>query len=145
MVRPGAALAFSRADAAFSAALRAAISRARLRGVIDQGMGPVLFALEARGVLSMSALAKAACVPRSTMTGVIDRMEERGLVRTAPNPEDARGIVVGLSAKGRAVVPRLRGVEQSLDERIRDAFTKGESESLVALLDRFAAAFGSTS
>ena len=106
-------------------------------------MGPVLFALEARRVLSMSDLAVAASVPRSTMTGVIDRMEARGLVRTAPNPGDGRGIVVALTAKGRTIVPRVRKVERSLDESIARAFSKKEIARLVPLLERFAKAFDS--
>ena len=89
----------------------------------------------------MSELATAASVPRSTMTGVIDRMEERGLVRTAPNPGDARSIVVALTPRGREVVPRLRNVEQSLDEKIGEVLSEDEAEQLIALLARFAAAF----
>jgi DNA-binding MarR family transcriptional regulator len=145
MPRTGVALAFSRADAAFSGALRAEITRANLRGLIDQGMGPVLFALEARRVLSMSDLAGEACVSRSTMTGVIDRMESRGLVRTSKNPGDARGILVALTPKGRAVVPRLREVERRLDDAIGDTLSNAESSQLVDLLGKFARAFGTDS
>jgi DNA-binding MarR family transcriptional regulator len=136
-----AALSFSRADAAFSAALRVAIARARLRGVIDPGMGPVMFALEGRATMSMSELAVAACVPRSTMTGVVVRMEERGLVRTAPNPEDGRGIVVALTAKGKSVLPKLRDIERGLDAKIRRALPSGEIAQLSKLLEQVASAF----
>jgi DNA-binding MarR family transcriptional regulator len=142
MARTGVALAFSRADAAFSAALRAAFSRARLRGIVDQGMGPVLFALEARRVLSMSELAREASVPRSTMTGVVDRMEERGLVRTGKNPGDARGILVALTAKGRTLVPKLRRIERDLDDTIRVEIFGEDANQFMALLARFAKAFG---
>lgn len=69
-------------------------------------------------------------------------MEERGLVRTARNPRDARGIVVALSARGRKVAPRLRRVEQYLDEKIGQALTREESTQLVELLARFAGVFG---
>jgi len=139
-----AALSFSRADAAFSAALRDAIARARLRGVVDPGMGPVVFALEGGASLTMSELAAAACVPRSTMTGVIDRMEERGLVRTAPNPRDGRGIVVALAARGKSVVPKLHGIERELESRIRRALPNGEVAQLAKLLDKLASAFSTS-
>jgi DNA-binding MarR family transcriptional regulator len=144
MPRTGAALSFSRADAAFAAALRTAIAKARLRGVIDPGMGPVLFALEERGVVTMSDLATAACVPRSTMTGIVTRMEDRMLVRTAPNPQDGRGIVVALTTKGRSVVPRVRAIERDLDEKIRGVLADGEASQLVDLLDRLAGAFSTS-
>ena len=144
MSPPGAALAFSRADAAFSAALRDCIARARLRGVVDPGMGPVFFTLETRGVLSMSALAEAVLVTRSTMTGVVGRMEKRGLVRTAPNPQDGRSILVALTPKGRSVVPRLRAIESELDDRIQKNLSAGEIAKLSDLLVRLAEAFSTS-
>jgi DNA-binding MarR family transcriptional regulator len=139
--RTAVALAFSRADAAFSAALRGEFSRAKLRGLVDQGMGPVIFALEARRALSMSELAAEACVPRSTMTGVIDRMESRGLVRTSRNPGDARGVLVALTPRGRAVLPKLRDVERRLDEAIEQALADEDAARLVTLLGKFLRAF----
>ncbi len=92
----------------------------------------------------MSELAAAASVPRSTMTGVIDRMEERGLVRTAPNPLDARSIVAALTIRGRAVVERLRDVERALDEKIGEVLDEDEATQLTALLERLAAAFSTS-
>jgi len=137
----GAALAFSRAEAAFSAALREAIAQARLRGVIDQGMGPILFALEVRGVLTMSDLATVACIPRSTMTGIAARMEKRGLVRLAPNPSDGRGTVVALTSKGRSTLPKMRRIEHALDEAIEQALTPGEVRVFSNYLERLASSF----
>ncbi len=140
----GPALAFSRADAAFAAALRSGLVRARLGGVVDPGMGPVLFSLEERDVLSMSELASLAHVPRSTMTGVISRMEKRDLVRTAANPLDGRSVVVALTTKGRGVVPRLRVVERDLDATIGRAMTREELKTFPELMARFAHAFSTT-
>jgi DNA-binding MarR family transcriptional regulator len=141
MVDSSVSLAFSRADAAFSAALRSALGRARLRGVVDPGMGPVMFDLEERGASSMSALAEAARVPRSTMTGIVARLEKRGIVRTAPNPEDGRGIVVALTPKGRLLVPRLRRIAGDLDDTIGAALSEGEVKQLAGLLNRLALGF----
>src|SRR5690242_1291186 len=107
MARSGPALAFSQAQAAFAAALRAELSAHGLREVVDPGMGPVLFTLERRGTATMSELAAAAGVPRSTMTGVAARMKQRGLVRMADDPRDGRGIVVALTAKGQAALPKV--------------------------------------
>jgi DNA-binding MarR family transcriptional regulator len=142
--KPGPAIAFSRADAAFSALLRSAIAGAHLRGVVDQGMGPILFALEEHGVLTMSDLATAACVPRSTMTGIAARMEKRGLVRLAPNPRDGRGTVVALTPKGKTTVPKMRRIEHHLDEAISSALTPREVETLTTYLERVASAFGTS-
>jgi len=144
MHKSGLAVAFSRADAAFSAALRGALREAQLQGVVDPGMGPVLFALEDRGVLTMSELAEVASIPRSTMTGISARMAERGLVRTAPNPQDGRGIVAALTPRGKTVVARLRAVERALDEAMRRAVPPGDANRLIEMLDSLARAFSTS-
>jgi DNA-binding MarR family transcriptional regulator len=142
MARSGPALAFSRAAAAFSIALRDSFARARLGRLVDQGMGPVVFELDERGALSMSELAVAARVPKSTMTGIVARMERRGLVRTAPNPRDGRSIMVGLTPRGRAVVPKLRAIERRIDQALRRVVPNGDAERLADLLEEIAGAFG---
>ncbi|HUJ61978.1 MAG TPA: MarR family transcriptional regulator [Kofleriaceae bacterium] len=139
--RLGAALAFSRADASFSAAIRGLLARAELRGLVDQGMGPILFTLEQRGVLTMSELAATASIPRSTMTGIAARMQQRGLIRTAPNPRDGRGTVVALAPKGRTVLPRLHRIERDLDDAICGVIPTKDRAELVVLLLKLAAAF----
>jgi len=115
-----AALTFSRAQVAFTAALRTSIARFGLAKTIAPGMGPVLFAL-ARGNRSLSELADAAGVRRSTMTGIANRMVKQGLIRIYRNPVDRRGVVVSLTTKGRRTIPRLRKIERALDARFRRA------------------------
>jgi DNA-binding MarR family transcriptional regulator len=137
----GIALIFSHADAAFSAALRTAIKDARLRGVVDQGMGPILFALEDRGVCTMSDLAAIACIPRSTMTGIAARMEKRGLIRLAQNPADGRGTVVALTTKGRQTVPKMRSIERTLDDAIATALSGRDAQAFSDYLKRVAHSF----
>ncbi len=144
MNKVGAALAFSRADAAFYGAVRIHLAKARLRGVVDAGMAPILFSLEERGTLSMSELAAAAFMPRSTMTGIAARLQKRGIVRMAPNPADGRGTVVALTAKGKAVLPKLRGIEKKLDDTIRGALRASEVDGLTDSLMRLATAFGTS-
>lgn len=56
----------------------------------------------------MAELADHLGLKKSTMTGLIDRAEQRGLVARAPNAEDDRAIDVFLTRKGAALVERLR-------------------------------------
>ena len=68
----------------------------------------------------------------STLTGVLDRLERRGLIARTPNPADRRSVVIELTENGRAtasavdaafaaVEARLPGAER-LILQIRDAF-----------------------
>ena len=48
-------------------------------------------------------LAVACNCSRSTITGVVDTMEKKGLVKRVPHPNDRRGTLVKLTKKGKAL------------------------------------------
>jgi DNA-binding MarR family transcriptional regulator len=54
--------------------------------------------------LTPGALLRATLVTSGTMTNRIDRLAAAGLVQREPDPRDRRGVLVTLSARGRAVV-----------------------------------------
>ena len=60
----------------------------------------VLWLLEHHGDLTMSRLADLLDVSLSNATGLVDRMEERGLVERVRVPEDRRIVLVRASANG---------------------------------------------
>ena len=67
----------------------------------------VLSALRRQGSpyeLSPGALLRATLVTSGTMTNRIDRLEEAGLVRRRPDPQDKRGVLVTLTAVGQSRV-----------------------------------------
>lgn len=61
--------------------------------------------------LQFKDLAVACNCSRSTITGVIDTMEKKGLVKRAPHPTDRRAALVKLTKKGKA----LRELTPSID------------------------------
>jgi DNA-binding MarR family transcriptional regulator len=63
----------------------------------------VLTMLEANGPMSMSAIAEALDISVASATGVIDRMEARGLVKRRRHAEDRRVVLVEPAAGGRKV------------------------------------------
>ena len=50
---------------------------------------------------SMSDLASYLGLDKSTISGLVDRAEKRGLLRRTQNPLDGRGVDVALTARGR--------------------------------------------
>jgi DNA-binding MarR family transcriptional regulator len=65
----------------------------------------VLSALRRQGPpyqLSPGALLRATLVTSGTMTNRIDRLADAGLVSRRPDPADKRGVLVALTARGRA-------------------------------------------
>jgi DNA-binding MarR family transcriptional regulator len=63
----------------------------------------VLTMLEADGPMSMSGIAEALDISVASATGVIDRMEARGLVKRRRHPVDRRVVLVQPAAGGRKV------------------------------------------
>jgi DNA-binding MarR family transcriptional regulator len=57
--------------------------------------------------LRMAALARYLGLEKSTMTGLVDRAEKRGLMVRAPSEEDGRAIDVYLTTEGQIVAERL--------------------------------------
>jgi DNA-binding MarR family transcriptional regulator len=70
------------------------------------------------------------------MTNRIDRLSERGLVDRSPDPDDRRGVLVGLTAVGKRAVD---GAFETLLASERDLLAElsgTERKQLAALLKR---------
>lgn len=64
--------------------------------------------LERRGVQRITALATAEGVSQPSMTQLIQRLEQRGLVTRTSDPADGRVALVGLTDNGRAALAARR-------------------------------------
>ncbi|WP_083942874.1 MarR family winged helix-turn-helix transcriptional regulator [Sphingomonas soli] len=67
----------------------------------------VMTVLRERQPASIGAIAEAALTKRSTISRIIDRMVEQGLVTTEPNPEDHRITEVTLTPAGQQTLRKL--------------------------------------
>lgn len=72
--------------------------------------GPQLLCLREiaeQGSLTTGALALAIALSPATLTGILDRLEVRGLVSRERRPEDKRRVLVSLTAVGRQMAQEL--------------------------------------
>ena len=70
----------------------------------------------------------------SGTTKRLDRLERAGLVRRRPDPDDRRGTVIELTAKGRRLVDATTADHLRNEARLLGALTKPEQRQLAALL-----------
>ena len=88
------------------------------------------------GTVPISRFAEALGIPRSTATGVVDRLEERGLVERAFDPTDRRMINIRITTRGLAALEDRALMERStLSTRIR-TLAPEQQRQLTALLEQ---------
>jgi DNA-binding MarR family transcriptional regulator len=73
--------------------------------------------------LSASRLACEVCRHPSSMTALLDRMEEKHLLRREIDADDRRGIRVYLTDQGRAHQPRVEAIAAQIDALLNDLVT----------------------
>ncbi len=107
------------AAAQLAQSLRGAITRfnrrvrqARPVGDVTATQLSAMTSLELAGALTPRELADAERVQPPTMTKIVARLEERGLVQRTPHPTDGRQVILSATDQGRSVL--------ALHERMRD-------------------------
>jgi len=76
--------------------------------------------------LSAGDVARTLHVHPSTLTGILQRLERRGLLRRRTDPADARRVQLELTAKGRRLMMPAVGTIEASVERTLAAFPDGE-------------------
>ena len=89
--------------------------------------------------LSPGDLLATAMVTSGTMTNRIDQLEKAGLVTRTPNPEDGRGVLVGLTAAGLARIEAALADHVATQHRVVAGLDPAERRALDALLARWLA------
>jgi len=86
--------------------------------------------------VKMSELADYLGLDKSTISGLVDRAEKRGLLRRAANPLDGRGVDVLLSPDGTELAERgAAQIARSLSP-MTSALSRAEAHRLTTLLER---------
>ncbi|MFE0134932.1 MarR family winged helix-turn-helix transcriptional regulator [Streptomyces sp. NPDC059037] len=88
-----------------------------------------------RGPAAMRSLADTLACDASNMTGIIDRLEKRGLVRREPSPSDRRVKNVVLTTEGERATDAIRAKMHTTQEGL-DRLTTQERDTLHTLLER---------
>ena len=86
--------------------------------------------------LSQSELSTRSQIDRTTMGGIIDRLEKEGLVERTDHPEDRRAFQVFLTAKGRSMEDELCAAADHVLEKVIAPLTREEHRTLVNLLEK---------
>lgn len=85
---------------------------------------------------SQNRLGRLTAMDRATIKGVIDRLTRRGLTYTEPDPEDARMLMVSLTAAGRELALLAIPTAARITEATLEPLNAEERAKLLTLLNR---------
>ena len=105
---------------------------------VGQAEAHVLAHLGAAEPLTPGELARGFGHRQSTLTSIVDRLAERGLVERAANPADRRSFLVTLTPAGRREARRATAALAGIEQRALSRISAHEAAGVAA----FAAALG---
>jgi DNA-binding MarR family transcriptional regulator len=133
-----------------ASAMRAATSIFRVQQILlarfDEALRPheltfaryevlVLLTFSRTGKLPLKVIGSRLMVHPTSVTNAIDRLVAAGYVERLPNPEDGRGVLAGITVRGRSVVEAATAALTGLDFGLRD-LPEAERQELFDLLKR---------
>ncbi len=83
-------------------------------------------------------IARTLSLDGSTITGILDRMENKNLVRRTPDPDDRRTLKVVITNQGLELRECIEEVIEEVNKRILEIFTLEEQEQLKKFLEQIA-------
>jgi DNA-binding MarR family transcriptional regulator len=104
-------------------------------GELSPGRVGILLLLEANPGVTQGRLARAVSLDRSTMVGIVDALEGRGLIERRRGA-DRRTNALWLTEQGRASVTRLKRRIQAHERRVGARLSAEERSQLLALLEK---------
>ena len=103
--------------------------------VTPQQFGLLAFLWREDGI-SQTELSARSQIDRTTMGGIIDRLEKEGLIERRNHPDDRRAYQIFLTAKGKSLEEELCTVANRVQSKINIPLTVEEQATFVRLLEK---------
>ncbi|MCA9758112.1 MAG: MarR family transcriptional regulator [Candidatus Eisenbacteria bacterium] len=96
--------------------------------------------LLAYGPCAIGELHRVFGLRRSTLTSILDRLEERGLLERSIHPDDRRSFLVELTAAGRKMAAKTNRDVQVLEDAIRERLKPSDIKGFERVMEAIAEA-----
>ena len=98
--------------------------------------GRILYVLWQGDGVTISQLSGQTSLANTTLTSMLDRMEQSGLICRAPSPKDRRAQLIFLTEEARALRADYERISQQMNELYYAGFTEDEVRRLEGYLQR---------
>lgn len=93
---------------------------------------------EAEGEVNQKQLERHLMVKPSTVNGIVDRLEEKGMLRRTASPTDRRCRILALTPQGMQFYDKFTAIVQEVNACLEKGFSPEEVRTLTSLLLRVA-------
>ncbi len=98
--------------------------------------GHILYVLWQEDSIPIAWLVQRTGLAKSTLTAMLARMEETGLIIRESSPEDKRQVIVSLTAKARELQAKYDEVSEQMNQLFYRGMTQEDANTLDRLLRR---------
>jgi len=106
------------------------------RGIaINPAQGRIMFVLWQKDDIPISELARQTSLGKSTLTSMLDRLEQAGYVRRVPSPHDRRVVLIERTEKDKAFQRQYVQVSEEMTALFYDGFSEAEIETFEGYLE----------
>jgi len=131
-------LVFYLMQRAHSALFRAADRYLQAKAGLSSSQHAVLLALTKNDGLPISVIASQLNLGKSSLTGLIDRMSSKGLVRREQSRNDARSFAVHMEDEGRSLVEATLNGTKQINRELLEPFSPEERATIGRFLEHLA-------
>lgn len=103
---------------------------------INPAQGRILFVLWENDGIPIRALAEKTMLEKSTLTSMLDRLEDAGYVTRTPSKEDRREIIISRTEKDRAFQKLYNEVSEDMTRLFYEGLTEKEVDQFEAWMRR---------
>ena len=105
--------------------------------VVNQAEAHVLAFLTIAREATIGEVHRAFGHRRSTLTSILDRLEERNLIARASDARDRRTFIVSLTRTGRAAAKKVVGHLSAVERRVLQDVSAADIKTFLRVLERF--------
>lgn len=98
--------------------------------------GRILYVLWQNDAISISSLSAQTSLAKTTLTAMLDRMENIGLIVRKPDPKDRRNRLIALTEKAKSLQDDYTKISQKMNEIYYTGFTEAEIMQFESYLQR---------